>query len=111
MAGEVELDTSNGLWYVLIWDESTGTYYANEFSYATDTSTAVWIVEVQPNGSVPYFNNVNFNGWWLDNYGNWQDITSNEESTLWNITLVSPVGGYVCATDPTSADSFTAYVC
>ena len=112
MYGEVALDSSNGLWYVLIWDETTGNWYSNEFSYATDTSTAVWIVEVQPNGAVPYFDPVNFSyAQWEDNYGSFQDMTSNEEATLWNITLVSPVGGYVCASDPSSSQSFTAYVC
>jgi hypothetical protein len=39
------LDSGSGLWYILVEDMRTSTYFANEFSFTPDRSTAEWITE------------------------------------------------------------------
>ncbi len=53
MFAYIEYDSSTGNWYLLIEDQNSGTYYANEFSYGVDTTTADWIEEQASPGNLP----------------------------------------------------------
>ena len=92
-------DNSTGFWYVLVEDLSTSVYYANEYNYSPDTSTADWITEVQPySGPAPFLSTpVNFSqAYWTFANSTSLQLTSPFASTLWKTTMQDPYGGQYC---------------
>ncbi len=112
MYGTVSLDSDTGNWYVDIQDFTTNQYYANEFSFNPDQTTADWIVEVQTNGPVSRFSPVNFSqATWGDQNNSSLPMTSSD-GNLTSVTLQSPVRGAVCPSGVGSdGESFSLAPC
>ncbi len=112
MYGTVSLDSDTGNWYVDIQDFTTNQYYANEFSFNPDQTTADWIVEVQQNGPVPNFSSANFSqAVWGDQNNSNLPLTSSDGNPT-SVTLQSPVGGTVCPSGVGSdGESFSVAPC
>lgn len=115
MAGNVSLDTASGNWYILIMDLNDNTYYASEFSYATDQTTSDWILEVPNNaGPVPKITGkVTFSqALWADNAGNTFLAISNAKGQNVAVTLNDPLGGNICPSKLSNhGENFTLATC
>lgn len=55
MYGLVSWESDVSLWYIDIQDLTTGHYYADEFSYGADKTTAEWIEEGQDPSYIPRY--------------------------------------------------------
>lgn len=115
MAGNVSLDKSSGNWYILISDLTNNTYYANEFSYTTDQTTADWILEV-PSGSGPVptiTGKVLFSqALWADNASNYFLSINSPRGQDVADTLNDPQGGKICPSSLSNhGENFTLATC
>jgi hypothetical protein len=104
----VQKDSSNGQYYFLEDDITTGKYASQEFAFTPDTSTAEWITESYP-GPVPSCSPINFStANWADQTGNWW-IQNPHSSTL-AYSLISPQGGGVTPSGISGSNAFTNYM-
>ena len=110
MYGDVHFDFGTGHWYVLIDDQTSGTYYTSEFSYSPDQTTAEWITELTPGGSgdVPSFSPVNFStDTWKDSLGNNWAMVSGAATYNYQITLIATCGRITPSAPGSTEEAFT----
>ena len=106
ICSEVKLDSSTKKWYLNVTDSTTGTYYANEYSFSPNRSSAEWITEAQPDYSVPKFGSIPFSStYWYDSSST-QDTATSSKGSLYLVHLYSSSGGSVCPSSE-SGTSFT----
>jgi Peptidase A4 family len=96
---------SSGKWYISVTDSTSGSYYAADYSFNPDRSTAEWITEAQGSAAVPRFGSITFTSteWW-NSSGN--EVSATTGGTLYDIQLHSPVQGSICPGNE-SGTSFT----
>lgn len=97
--GQVNLDSSTGMWFFDIQDVTTNNYTSYEVSYSPDQNSAEWIVEIQHAApSTPYFGDVQFSyADWGDNVGHNGNILSPEANPTYE--------AYIGSTSDTCYDS------
>ena len=89
--GQVNLDTSTGMWFFIIEDVTRNQYTSYEVSYSPDENSAEWIVEVRnPNYPIPSFNPIQFSyADWGDNVGHNGNILSPEANPTYEAYIGS----------------------
>jgi hypothetical protein len=107
---KTSIDPTNGLWLLTVQDQTTGQYFAKEFSWDQyDKTTADFVVEVLTNGPVPSFSNVYFSqAAWEDEHFSVRFFDSTVMARLQQLILINPIRGCVTANSLASR-SFTVY--
>jgi peptidase A4-like protein len=102
----VQWNASNGQYYFLEDDTTTGYYSALYRSFTPDNTTAEWITESSINGTVPTCSPISFSSAnWSDQFGNWWII--NPHGSADSYTQVDPAGGAVTPSSISNSNTFT----